>query len=207
MNIKSPILILIAGASGSGKTTFANEIIARIPKNTTSAVICQDSYYISNPQLNKKERRLINYDHPTSFEWDLMRKQLNDIKKGKKIKVPIYDYKTEIRLNETIDISNIDVIVFEGIYAIYDDIINQIADLKIFIETPKDECLIRRILRDVNERNRSFESVISQWRSTVSPMYDQFVEPSKKNANVSVLWNEHNRVALHLIHKWINNIH
>nr|WP_318031999.1 uridine kinase [Ureaplasma parvum] len=180
MNIKSPILILIAGASGSGKTTFANEIIARIPKNTTSAVICQDSYYISNPQLNKKERRLINYDHPTSFEWDLMRKQLNDIKKGKKIKVPIYDYKTEIRLNETIDISNIDVIVFEGIYAIYDDIINQIADLKIFIETPKDECLIRRILRDVNERNRSFESVISQWRSTVSPMYDQFVEPSKK---------------------------
>ncbi len=91
-----------------------------------------------------------------------MREQLSDIKKRKKIKVPIYDYKTEIRLDKTIDISDVDVIVLEGIYAIYDDVINQIADLKIFIETPKDECLIRRILRDVNERNRSFESVITQ---------------------------------------------
>lgn len=203
MDTNKQFVILIAGASGSGKSTFANEIYKSTPKNKKCVIICQDSYYHSNHNLTQQERRAINYDHPSSFEWDLMINQIEDLKNNNPIKVPIYDYKKEERISDFHLINEADIIILEGIYALYNEKLNALADLKVFIETPKDECLIRRLTRDIYERGRNFDSVVQQWRETVSPMYDQFIEPSKRNANVTIVWNKNNRVALNLVKTWL----
>ncbi|AJQ45253.1 cytidine kinase [Ureaplasma diversum] len=200
---KQVIMIAIAGASGSGKSTLAKLIISKMPPSLKTIVVCQDSYYFSNNQLTAEQRRSINYDHPKSFDWDLIKEQLTKVKQEHKINVPRYDYINEIRLEQGDSYSDVDVVIFEGIYAIYDQSINDYFDIKIFVDTPKDECLTRRLLRDINDRKRSLESVIKQWRDDVSPMYDKFIEPSKKNADLVIMTIRENSVAVQTIMNWI----
>lgn len=157
-----PILILLAGGSGSGKTTVAEEIIKNLPADINGIAICQDRFYNDNASDKNKNLDEFNYDHPNALNWRLMRKQLRSLLSNKMTYLPIYDYKIHGHLKEKDKIKPTDVIIFEGIHALYDDEINSLSDLKIFVDTPKDESFIRRLERDVKMRNRSIDSVISQ---------------------------------------------
>ncbi|MCV3743676.1 uridine kinase [Ureaplasma sp. ES3154-GEN] len=198
--MKKPVLIIaIGGASGSGKTTIAETIKKTMPENKKCAIVCQDSYYHPVHIIKSQLNGIMNFDHPQSFDWDLMRSQILALKNRKKVAVPIYDYVHHQRMNETHSLADVDVLIIEGIYAIYDESLNGLIDLKVFVETPKDECLMRRVLRDLKERGRSIDSIAEQWRSTVSLMYDQFVKPSKMNADIIVPWSEKNQAAMDLL--------
>lgn len=197
MSNSKPILILVDGASGSGKTTVSSEIAQKLPKEIKHAIICQDRYYVdSSSAHNTIDRIEFNYDHPSAFRWNLMRQDIIDLLNKKAVNLPIYDYTRHETKSETDLISDIDVIILEGIYALYDEEINKLANLKIFVDTPKDECLIRRLERDVNFRGRTLTSVINQWRDTVRPMYDKFIEPLKFRADIIIPWSNHSQLAL-----------
>lgn len=194
---KKPILILVEGASGSGKTTVSNEIIQNLPPEVKSVIVCQDRYYMSSDQAqHTKDHIDFNYDHPSAFEWSLMKKDIKDLLNKQPVQLPIYDYVLHKRKVQTDLVKEADVIILEGIYALYDDEINDLAILKIFVDTPKDECLIRRLERDVNHRGRSLSSVINQWRETVRPMYNRFIEPLKFKADIIVPWSNYSKPAL-----------
>ena len=195
--MNKPILILVDGASGSGKTTVSSEIINNLPGNVKSVIVCQDRYYVNSDTAHHTEDHVdFNYDHPAAFEWELMRNDVKKLLNGEPVDLPIYDYVEHKRKSETDLVQGVDVIIMEGIYALYDKEINKMATLKIFVDTPKDECLIRRLERDVNSRGRSLQSVINQWRETVRPMYDKFIEPLKFKADIIVPWSNHSQSAL-----------
>lgn len=202
-----PILILLAGGSGSGKTTVAEEIIKNLPAEINGIAICQDRFYIDNNTEKNKNLDEFNYDHPNALNWRLMRKQLKSLLNNKTTYLPIYDYKIHGHLKEKDKINPSDVIIFEGIHALYDEEINNISDLKIFVDTPKDESFIRRLERDVKLRNRNIDSVISQWRTTVRPMYDAFIEPTKLKADIIIPWNEFQRKAVEIIRRGLIDLH
>lgn len=202
-----PILILLAGGSGSGKTTVAEEIIKNLPADINGIAICQDRFYNDNAGDKNKNLDEFNYDHPNALNWRLMRKQLRSLLSNKMTYLPIYDYKIHGHLKEKDKIKPTDVIIFEGIHALYDDEINSLSDLKIFVDTPKDESFIRRLERDVKMRNRSIDSVISQWRTTVRPMYDAFIEPAKLKADIIIPWNEFQRKAVEIIRRGLIDLH
>ncbi|MCV3728351.1 uridine kinase [Ureaplasma miroungigenitalium] len=198
--MRKPVLIIaIAGASGSGKTTIAQTIMNAMPEGKKCAIICQDSYYHPVNIIQEKLNGVVNFDHPKSFDWELMRQQIFAIKNNQAVDIPIYDYVKHQRQKETYHLAGVDVLIVEGIYAIYDEILNDHIDLKVFVQTPKDECLMRRILRDLKERGRDIDSIAEQWRTTVSLMYDQYVKPSQINADIIVPWSEKNQTALDLL--------
>lgn len=191
------IVIGIAGGSGSGKTTLMKSLLARFQNDVT--VLSHDNYYRPYEELSIEERKKVNYDHPDAFDTEMMIEHLRQLKAGNAIECPIYDYTTYSRTDETTRLEPSKVILVEGILIFENKVLCSLMDIKIFVDTDADVRLIRRIRRDVAKRGRSLESVLSQYLATVKPMHEQFVEPSKKNADLVVLEGGKNLVALEMI--------
>ena len=192
------LIIGIAGGTGSGKTTVVRKIIESLPAGEV-VLLPQDSYYKDSSHVPVEERQNINFDHPDAFETDLMVEQLKDLKAGKAIRCPVYSYADHQRTNETELIRPSKVVIVEGILIFQDPRLREMLDIKIFVETDADVRILRRALRDVRDRGRTLESVITQYLTTVKPMHEQFVEPSRKYADIIVLEGGHNLVALDMI--------
>lgn len=191
------IVIGIAGGSGSGKTTLMKNLIARFGDNVT--VLSHDNYYRPYDNLSIEQRRAINWDHPDAFDTEMMIEHLRELKAGHAIECPNYDYTNYARCTETTHLEPTKVILVEGILIFENKQLCSLMDIKIFVDTDADVRLIRRIRRDVAKRGRSLDSVLTQYLSTVKPMHEQFVEPSKKNADLVVLEGGQNLVALEMI--------
>ena len=191
------LVIGIAGGTGSGKTTLMKNIINRFGDVVT--VLSHDNYYKRHDDMTYEERCALNYDEPASLETDLMTRHLEALRRGEAIDCPVYDFTVHNRSNETIRITPSQVIIVEGILIFADEALRELMDIRIFVDTDADVRLCRRIKRDVNKRGRSLESVLLQYQQTVKPMHDQYVEPSKKYANLVVLEGGKNLVALDMI--------
>jgi len=191
------IVIGIAGGSGSGKTTLMKNLIARFGDDVT--VLSHDNYYRPYDDLNIEQRKAINWDHPDAFDTEMMIEHLRELKAGHAIECPNYDYTNYARCTETTHLEPTKVILVEGILIFENKQLCSLMDIKIFVDTDADVRLIRRIRRDVAKRGRSLDSVLTQYLSTVKPMHEQFVEPSKKNADLVVLEGGQNLVALEMI--------
>ena len=191
------LVIGIAGGSGSGKTTLMKNLMQGFGDAVT--VLSHDNYYRAHDELPFEQRSKPNYDHPDAFETDLMIEHLRQLKQGKPIQCPVYDYAIHNRTDETITVEPRSVIIVEGILIFENKALCDEMDIKIFVDTDADVRLIRRIKRDVAKRGRSLQSVLTQYLETVKPMHEQFVEPSKKNADVVVLEGGKNLVALNMI--------
>lgn len=190
------IFIGIAGGTGSGKTTLTEHLKQHFGDDIS--VVHHDSYY-KYQDRPFEERCKQNYDHPDAFETDLMVEQLKELKAGKAIRCPVYSYADHQRTSETELIQPSKVVIVEGILIFQDPRLREMLDIKIFVETDADVRILRRALRDVRDRGRTLESVITQYLTTVKPMHEQFVEPSKKNANLIVPEGGKNLIALEMI--------
>jgi uridine kinase len=177
-------VIGIAGGTGAGKTTVSRLITERVGESVTRIPL--DNYYEDLGHLDLDEREEVNYDHPGAFEWDLLNDQLAALLEGRSIEMPQYDFEVHNRTAETVTVEPTDVVILEGILALYDESINEMMDLRLYVETDADVRILRRIRRDVIERGRSLEGVIEQYLSTVKPMHEQFIEPTKKHADLIV---------------------
>lgn len=191
------LVIGIAGGSGSGKTTLMKNLMKRF--NNNIAVLSHDNYYRAHDELPYEQRSKLNYDHPDAFETEMMIEHLKLLKEGKPIECPVYDYTIHNRGNEVTVVQPQKVIIVEGILIFENKELCDLMDTKIFVDTDADVRLIRRIRRDVTKRGRSLDSVLNQYLDTVKPMHEQFVEPSKKNADLVVLEGGKNLVALDMI--------
>jgi uridine kinase len=194
----TPLVIGIAGGSGSGKTTVANAIVERVGAQHI-AVLPHDAYYKDLTNLPTTQRMEVNFDHPDSLETELLRKHILELRAYRAIDLPIYDFKTHSRTSQSIHIEPQPVILVEGILIFAEPSLRPLFDVKIFVDTDADIRLIRRLQRDINERGRSSHSVIDQYMSTVRPMHLEFVEPSKRYADVIVPEGGFNSVALDMI--------
>lgn len=191
-------LILVAGGSASGKTTIARKVAENFSLESVK-IISMDDYYKAHNDLSYDERSKVNYDHPDAFDFELL---INDIKQllaKKRIEKPVYDFTVHNRSKDIETTGPHDVIILEGLFAIENKELNALADLKIFVDTDSDIRLIRRLLRDTKERARTLESVIDQYISTVKPMYEAFIEPTKRNADIIVPWKDYNNIAVDLV--------
>lgn len=199
-----PIIIGIAGGTASGKSTFARNIDLKYKDKLT--ILSHDYYYKDRPDLTFEERTKINYDHPNAFDTDLLIEHLKLLKQGKSIEHPVYSYTTHSRENYT-EISNPSrVIIVEGILIFENKALRDLMDIKIFIDADSDTRLSRRIVRDVEDRGRSLANILEQYFTTVKPMHEQFVEPSKKFADIIVPQGGENTVALNMVFEQINSI-
>jgi uridine kinase len=192
------IVIGIAGGSGSGKTTLADTLVSYFGENEVS-ILRHDNYYKRNDDLTYEERAKLNYDHPDAFDTDLLCEHIRQLKSGRPIDMPVYDYSVHNRSEKTIRIQPNPVIILEGILILAEPRLVELMDFKIFVDTDADERILRRIIRDVNDRGRSLDSVIRQYRETVKPMHDQFVEPSKRKANIIIPEGGRNEAAMQVI--------
>ncbi|WP_026689128.1 uridine kinase [Alteribacter aurantiacus] len=195
---KKPIIIGVAGGSGSGKTTVANEVYCQF-KDQSIVMIEQDAYYKNQDNLPMEERLKTNYDHPLAFDNDLLLEHLKHLKSSEPINKPVYDYKNHTRSDEVIPVEPRDVIILEGILILEDERLRDMMDIKLFVDTDSDIRIIRRMMRDINERGRTIDSVIDQYTSVVRPMHLQFIEPTKRYADVIVPEGGQNRVAIDLM--------
>lgn len=201
-----PILIAIAGGTASGKTTVVDEIINHFHSEDV-AVICQDNYYKAQDELSLEERRKINYDHPNSFDLDLLFEDLSKLIEGKTIFSPVYDFKEHNRKKEeTTSITPTKVIILEGILALYDSRIRSLSDILIYVESDPDVRFIRRLKRDMHERGRDLDSVIMQYLSTVKPMYDEYIAPTKRFADIIIPNDTKHDVAIEILAAKIKDI-
>ena len=194
--------VAIMGPSGSGKTTLMNNLISRFEGMVT--VISHDNYY-KRQDCSFEERCKQNYDHPDAFDTDLMIRDLKKLKAGETIYCPVYDYAIHNRTDKTVEIKPAKVVIVEGILIFQSKELRDLLDIKIFVETDADVRILRRALRDVEERGRSMQSVVTQYLTTVKPMHEQFVEPTRKFADIIVLEGGHNLVALDMIMQRIAN--
>lgn len=195
--MRNPIVIGIAGGTGSGKTTLINRIKNEF--NDEITILSHDFYYKENSHLPFEEREKLNYDHPNSFETGLMVEHINQLKEGRPVERPVYDFVIHNRRTETIKVEPAKVIIVEGILIFENKELLELFDIKVFIDTDADVRIIRRILRDVRERGRSLDSVINQYLTTVKLMHEEFVDPSKKNADIIIPEGGYNRVALQML--------
>ncbi len=193
----SSLLIGICGGTGSGKTTLANRIRESI--NQDALLISMDSYYKDNHDMDLSERKKINYDHPDAFDVDILKEQLKILKSGGVVQVPCYDFSTHLRTDETVTMESKKVIIVEGILLFAIPELLPLLDIKIYVDTDADVRILRRVSRDVKERGRSLDSVIKQYLTTVKPMHEAFIEPSKRLADVIVPEGGHNEVAYKMI--------
>ena len=191
------LVIGIAGGSGSGKTTLMKNLIEKFADDVT--VLSHDNYYKRHDELTYEERCQLNYDEPAALETDLMAAHLDKLRQGEAIDCPVYDFTVHNRSDETVRIVPKRVIIVEGILIFENQPLRDLMDIRIFVDTDADIRLCRRIKRDVNKRGRSLESVLLQYQNTVKPMHEQYVEPSKRYANIIVPEGGKNLVALDMI--------
>lgn len=199
------LIIGIAGGTGSGKTTVVRKIIESLPKDEV-AVMPQDCYYNDNAHIPLEERLKMNYDEPASIEWSLLTKQLRELKEGKSIDMPLYDFLTCSRLKETVRIEPREVVVVEGILVLTDKALRDMMDVKVFVDADADERLIRVIHRDCVERGRTPQMVIDRYQETLKPMHELYIEPSKRYADLIVPQGGNNNVAIKLLTDYIRSL-
>lgn len=195
---KKPIIIGVTGGSGGGKTSVSRAILSNFP-NAKIAMIEHDSYYKDQAHLTFEERIKTNYDHPLAFDTDLMIEHLKELTEGRPVDIPIYDYAQHTRSDKTYRLDPQDVLIVEGILVLEDKRLRDLMDIKLFVDTDDDIRIIRRIKRDMEERGRSLDSIIDQYTSVVKPMYDQFIEPTKRFADIVIPEGVSNVVAIDLI--------
>lgn len=195
-------VIGIAGGTGSGKTTFTNTIFDEFKDNVT--IIHHDNYYKALDNLTYEERCKVNYDHPDSFDTELMVEHIKKLRNGESIEEPVYDFTIHNRdKTKTITLKPSKILIIDGILILENKELCDLMDLKLFVDTDADIRLGRRILRDINERGRSLESVLTQYQATVKPMHEKYVEPSKKNADIVILEGGKNKAAIDLFSGYI----
>lgn len=204
--MKKKILICVTGGSGSGKSTISSEVYNLIPVNISKQIICMDSYYKSDSSIDFEKRKSINYDHPNSFDFKLLKKDLKSLMNGKSISKIRYDYNNHLRVIEKDLIEPTEVIILEGIMSCWDREIVEMSSLNIFVDTPSDERFIRRLERDIKERGRTVESIVLQWRNSVKPMYKEFIEPQKERVDIIIPWYKLNATVLHSINGAIQEL-
>ncbi|MCF6278285.1 MAG: uridine kinase [Anaerolineales bacterium] len=195
---QSPLVIGIAGGSGSGKTTVAQEILNRVGPERI-AFLQHDAYYKDLSGLPPTQRAAVNFDHPNSLETELLIRHIEALRNGQQVEVPIYDFSTHSRTDRTFSVQSRGVILVEGILIFAESALRQLFDVKIFVDTDDDIRFIRRLERDIAERGRTTDSVIHQYMSTVRPMHLEFVEPSKRYADVIIPEGGHNTAALDMV--------
>ena len=193
-----PVIIGVAGGSGSGKTTVVREIIKNLGKHQVT-VIHHDSYYRDVSELSFEERTRINYDHPNSLETPLLVDHLHALRSGQRVEVPEYDFAQHNRVQETVTAEPRKVIIVDGLLILWEKELRPLMDIKVYVDTDADLRFIRRLKRDINERGRSAESVIEQYTTTVRPMHLEFVEPSKRYADVIIPEGGYNRVGVDML--------
>ena len=191
------IVIGIAGGTGSGKTTITREIVKRLGSDVT--VINHDSYYRERHDLSYEERTKLNYDHPNAFDTEMFAEALRDLRAGKTIEVPLYDYTIYDRTDNTVTVHPTRVILAEGILIYHHEELRELMDIKLFVDADADVRILRRIVRDVRDRGRALDSVINQYLTTVKPMHEAFVEPSKRYADIIIPEGGKNLVALEMV--------
>lgn len=198
----SPIFIGIAGASASGKSLLAGTIYQELKQelgNSALAIIKEDSYYREQGNLTIEERTEINYDHPNAFDHDLLIQHMDALHSGNDVEIPIYDYTVHNRSDQTFPLKPARVVIIEGILLLHDKAIRKRLDAKVFMDTPLDICLLRRLQRDIAERGRTVESIIEQYKRTVRPMFLEFIEPTKQFSDIIVPRGGKNRVAIEML--------
>lgn len=198
MDKRKPLVIGIAGGSGSGKTSVTHRIYD-VFKEHSVVVIEQDFYYKDQSHLEFEERLRTNYDHPLAFDTDLLIEHIGKLLDRESIEKPVYDYALHTRSDQKIPIEPKDVIILEGILVLEDERLRNLMDIKLFVDTDADLRIIRRLMRDINERGRTIESVIEQYLSVVRPMHNQFIEPTKRYADIIIPEGGHNEVAIDLM--------
>ena len=191
------MVVGIAGGTGSGKTTITKKLMQRFVGDVS--VIYHDNYYKAHHNMSYEERSRLNYDHPDSFDTDLLIQAVKDLKAGRSVTCPVYDYTIHDRSDKVIVVKPAKVIIVEGILIFQSRELCQQMDIKIYVDTDADVRILRRIVRDVRDRGRSLDSVVNQYLSTVKPMHEQFVEPSKRNADIIIPEGGNNQVALELL--------
>ena len=194
---KNICIVGIAGGSASGKTTIVNNIKELFQNDIE--LISHDNYYLANDDKTMEERMKLNYDHPSSFDTDKMIEDVKKLKEGQVIYRPVYDYTKHTRANEVVAVYPKKVVILEGILILEDPRLRDLMDIKVFVDTDSDERLMRRILRDTKERGRTVESVLNQYVTTVKPMHEQFVEPSKKYADIIIPRGGENKIGIHIL--------
>ncbi|MEC0232483.1 uridine kinase [Paenibacillus alba] len=192
------LVIGIAGGTGSGKTTVARSIINKLG-STKVTLISQDNYYLHHSGLTYEERERINYDHPRAFENDLLLQHLNELKNGNPVDIPVYDFSQHARSQETIRIDVKPIVLLEGIHVLTDEELRGALNIKVFVDTDPDVRILRRLSRDINERGRSLQSVFDQYLTTVKPMHDAFIEPSKKYADIIIPEGGENQIGISML--------
>lgn len=203
--MKDVVVIGVAGGTGSGKSTLVKRLQEAF-KNDDVATICHDFYYKAHPELSYEERTKLNYDHPAAFDTDMLVEHIRQLKEGKNVECPVYSFVEHNRTAETLPVAPSKVIIIDGILIFENEELRDMMDIKVYVDTDADLRLARRILRDVRERGRSMESVISQYTKTVKPMHEQFVEPSKRYADVIIPEGGFNSVAVSMLIQSIHSI-
>lgn len=196
------LIIGIVGGTGSGKTTVVKKIRERLPENEV-VILPQDSYYKDSSDKPLEERLEMNFDHPDSIEWELLVQHLKELKEGRQIEQPIYSYLTCTRASETIPIKPCKVVIVEGILVLTNPELRELLNLKVFVDADADDRLIRVINRDIVERGRSVNKVMERYELTVKPMHEQFIEPTKRFANIIVPQGGNNHIAIDILTKFI----
>ena len=196
--MNKPILIGITGGSGSGKSTIATEIYQAFGGNQI-AMVQQDAYYKDQSHLSMEERKKTNYDHPKAFDNTLLVEHLKELINGNSIEKPIYDFTVHNRAKETLTVDSKEIIIVEGILILEDERIRDLLDIKVYVDTDADVRIIRRLLRDIEERGRTVQSVVDQYLSVVRPMHFEFTEPSKRFADIIIPEGGYNKVAIDLL--------
>ena len=191
------MVVGIAGGTGSGKTTITKKLMQRFGGDVS--VIYHDNYYKAHHNMSYEERSRLNYDHPDSFDTDLLIQAVKDLKAGRSVTCPVYDYTIHDRSDQVIVVKPAKVVIVEGILIFQSRELCQQMDIKIYVDTDADVRILRRIVRDVRDRGRSLDSVVNQYLSTVKPMHEQFVEPSKRNADIIIPEGGHNQVAMEMV--------
>lgn len=195
--MKDILVIGIAGGTGSGKTTITRKLVETFGNEVS--VIKHDNYYRAHHEMSYEERSKLNYDHPDSLETELMIQHIQDLKEGKPVKCPVYDFTVHDRSEQYEIINPTRVLIIEGILLFQNKKLCKEMDIKIFVDTDADVRILRRIIRDVRKRGRTLESVVDQYLTTVKPMHEQYVEPSKRNADIIIPEGGHNLVALDMV--------
>ena len=202
MSNSSCIIIASTGASASGKSSIASTVHKELCNELGCqeiGIIAEDSYYKDQSHLEMSERVKTNYDHPSSMDRDLLIQHLKDLKNGTAVDIPVYSYVDHTRTGETKHFTPKKIVILEGILLLTDERVRQLADISVFVDTPSDICFIRRLQRDMEERGRSLQSVIDQYRATVRPMFLQFIEPSKQYADIVIPRGGKNRIAINML--------